>query len=71
MRPTDTVGNTPLLKISDKLYAKFETFNPSGSIKDRIATYIINNAEKNGLIKKGGTIVEATSAKTGSAFSMI
>ncbi len=71
MRPTDTVGNTPLLKISDKLYAKFETFNPSGSIKDRIATYIINNAEKNGLIKKGGTIVEATSGNTGIAFSMI
>ena len=50
MRPSDTVGNTPLLKINDKLYAKFEVFNPSGSIKDRIATYIINNAEKNNLI---------------------
>ncbi|MCX6310419.1 MAG: cysteine synthase family protein [Bacteroidetes bacterium] len=71
MRPSDTVGNTPLLKISDKLYAKFETYNPSGSIKDRIATYIINAAEKNNLIKKGDTIVEATSGNTGIAFSFI
>ncbi|MCX6296002.1 MAG: cysteine synthase family protein [Bacteroidetes bacterium] len=71
MRPSDTVGNTPLLKINDKLYAKFEVFNPSGSIKDRIATYIINNAEKNNLIKKGDTIIEATSGNTGIAFSFI
>lgn len=71
MRPTDNVGNTPLLKINEKLYAKFETFNPSGSIKDRIATYIINKAEKNNFIKKGDTIVEATSGNTGIAFAMI
>jgi cysteine synthase A len=71
MRPSDTVGNTPLLKISDKLYAKFETFNPSGSIKDRIATYIINHAEKNKLIKKGDTIIEATSGNTGIALAFI
>ena len=71
MRPSDTVGNTPLLKISDKLFAKFEVFNPSGSIKDRIATYIINNAEKNNLIKKGDTIIEATSGNTGIALAFI
>lgn len=71
MRVSDTVGNTPLLKLSDKLYAKFEVFNPSGSIKDRIATYIINHAEKNNLIKKGDTIIEATSGNTGIAFAFI
>ncbi|MBI4945926.1 MAG: cysteine synthase family protein [Bacteroidetes bacterium] len=71
MRPSDTVGNTPLLKISDKLYAKFEVFNPSGSIKDRIATYIINNAEQKKLLKKGDTIVEATSGNTGIAIAFI
>lgn len=71
MKPSNTVGNTPLLKISDKLYAKFETFNPSGSIKDRIAKYIIDHAEKNKLIKKGDTIVEATSGNTGIAFAFI
>ncbi len=71
MRPSDTVGNTPLLKINNKLYAKFETTNPSGSIKDRIATYIINHAEKNNLIKKGDTIIEATSGNTGIALAFI
>lgn len=71
MRASDHVGNTPLLKISNKLYAKFETYNPSGSIKDRIAAYIINHAEKNNLLKKGDTIVEATSGNTGIAFAMI
>lgn len=71
MRPSDTIGNTPLLKINDKLYAKFEVFNPTGSIKDRLASYIINNAEKNNLIKKGDTIIEATSGNTGIAFAFI
>src|ERR1035437_3035987 len=71
MRPSDTIGNTPLLKINDKLYAKFEVFNPTGSIKDRLASYIINNAEKNNLIKKGDTIIEATSGNTGIALAFI
>ncbi|OFY87893.1 MAG: hypothetical protein A3F72_03215 [Bacteroidetes bacterium RIFCSPLOWO2_12_FULL_35_15] len=71
MRPSDFIGNTPLLKINEKLYAKFETYNPSGSIKDRIAAYIINDAEKNSKLKKGDTIIEATSGNTGIAFSMI
>jgi cysteine synthase A len=71
MRPSDFVGNTPLLKINEKLYAKFETYNPSGSIKDRIATYIINDAEKNKNLKKGDTIIEATSGNTGIAFAML
>ena len=71
MKPSAHVGNTPLLKISDKLFAKFEVYNPSGSIKDRIAVYIINHAEKNNLLKKGDTIVEATSGNTGIAFAML
>lgn len=50
MRLSDKVGNTPLIKISEKIWAKFEGSNPSGSIKDRMATYIINKAEENGLI---------------------
>jgi cysteine synthase A len=65
------VGNTPLLKISDRIWAKFEGQNPSGSIKDRMATWIINDAEKRGLIKKGDTIVEATSGNSGIAFAFL
>ena len=65
------VGKTPLLKISERIYAKFEGQNPSGSIKDRMASYIINDAEKNGLIKKGDTIIEATSGNSGIAFAFL
>lgn len=71
LRPSASVGNTPLLKLNEKLYAKFETYNPSGSIKDRIAAYIINDAEKNNLLKKGDTIIEATSGNTGIAVAFI
>ena len=56
MRLSKYIGNTPMIKISDKIYAKAELFNPTGSIKDRPATHIINDAEKKGLIKKGDTI---------------
>ena len=66
-----TVGKTPLIKISDRIFAKFEGQNPSGSIKDRMATYILNHAEENGLIKKGDTIVEATSGNSGIAFAFL
>ena len=65
------VGNTPLLKISDRIFAKFEGQNPSGYIKDRMATYIINDAEKRGLIKKCDTIIEATSGNSGISFSFL
>jgi cysteine synthase A len=65
------VGNTPLIKISERIWAKFEGCNPSGSIKDRMATYIINNAEENGLLKKGDTIIEATSGNSGIAFAFL
>ena len=66
-----TVGQTPLIKISERIFAKFEGQNPSGSIKDRMASYIINDAEKNNLIKKGDTIIEATSGNSGIAFAFL
>jgi cysteine synthase A len=65
------VGQTPLIKISERIFAKFEGQNPSGSIKDRMASYIINDAEKNNLIKKGDTIIEATSGNSGIAFAFL
>lgn len=65
------VGKTPLIQISDRIFAKFEGANPSGSIKDRMASYIINDAEERGLIKKGDTIIEATSGNSGIAFAFL
>ncbi|MEK6845976.1 MAG: pyridoxal-phosphate dependent enzyme, partial [Nanoarchaeota archaeon] len=58
------VGNTPLIKI-ENIYAKLECTNPCGSIKDRIAVYILEESERLGLLKKGQRIVEATSGNTG------
>jgi len=66
----DTIGNTPLLKI-EGIYAKFEAVNPSGSIKDRMAKYIMAKAEERGELKPGSYIVEATSGNTGVSFSML
>ena len=65
------VGNTPLIKLGDRLYAKFETYNPSESIKDRIGYYILKKAEERGDLKPGDTIVEAPSGNTGIAVSML
>ncbi|MDC0357543.1 cysteine synthase family protein [Oligoflexia bacterium] len=62
------IGNTPLIAVSG-VYAKLECINPCGSVKDRIAKYIIDESEKQGLLKPGMTIVEATSGNTGIAFS--
>ncbi len=53
------------------VWGKCEFMNPGGSVKDRMATYILNNAEDKGLIKKGDTLVEATSGNTGIAFAML
>ena len=71
MKFSDNVGSTPLIKISERIFAKFEGSNPSGSLKDRMAVYIINDAESRGLIKKGDTIIEATSGNSGIAFAML
>ena len=65
------VGNTPLIRLSDKLYAKYEAVNPGGSIKDRPVKYILDRYEKDGLLKKGDTIVEATSGNTGISLAMM
>ena len=68
------VGNTPLIPITlgnFTVWGKAEFMNPGGSVKDRMATYIINDAERRGLIKKGDTLVEATSGNTGIAFAML
>src|SRR3989344_239634 len=66
----DRIGNTPLINL-EGIWVKLEYMNPSGSVKDRIAKYIIEKAEKTGQIKKGYTVIEATSGNTGIAFSMI
>ena len=71
MQLSKLIGNTPLVKINDKIYAKLETYNPSGSIKDRMAHYILTQARKNKTLKPGDTIVEATSGNTGIAMSML
>ena len=74
MRISNYVGNTPLIPIKFGQYTvwgKAEFMNPGGSVKDRMATYIINDAESKGLIKKGDTLIEATSGNTGIAFAML
>ncbi len=63
-----SVGNTPLVEV-DGIYAKLECTNPTGSIKDRIAKYILDESEKKELLRSGMTIVEATSGNTGIALS--
>ncbi|MCK9489505.1 MAG: cysteine synthase family protein [Xanthomonadales bacterium] len=67
----DAVHDTPLLELEQGIFAKCEFLNPSGSIKARIASYIIDRAESEGLLKPGDTIVEATSGNTGNAFAMV
>lgn len=66
----DAIGNTPLIEL-DGVFAKLEFLNPSGSVKARIALYMIEKAEEQGLLKPGDTIVEATSGNTGNALSMV
>jgi cysteine synthase len=66
----DAIGDTPMLEI-EGVYCKCEFLNPSGSIKARIAKYMVEKAEEEGLLAKGDTIVEATSGNTGNALSMV
>jgi cysteine synthase A len=66
----DAIGYTPLLNL-DGIWVKLEFLNPSGSIKARIARYIVERAEREGLLKPGDTIVEASSGNTGNAMSMV
>ena len=73
----ETIGNTPSVKIKNisinntNIYVKAEYFNPASSVKDRLAISIIENAEKNGSIEKGQTVVEATSGNTGIGLAMV
>lgn len=71
----DAIGNTPLVKINydseATVYAKLEYLNPGGSVKDRSALFMIEEAERNGLLKPGGTIVDASSGNQGIASAMI
>ena len=66
----DAIGDTPLIEV-EGIYCKLEYLNPSGSIKARIAKYMIERAEDEGLLRRGDTIVEATSGNTGNALSMV
>ncbi len=71
----DTIGNTPLVRVPfggpADIFAKLEYLNPGGSIKDRPALFMIEEAEKKGLLKPGGTIIEASSGNQGIAVAMI
>ncbi len=76
----ETVGNTPLLRLKNfkseydckgEIFAKLEYFNPAGSVKDRVALNMIEAAEKDGSLKKGGTVIEATSGNTGIGLAAI
>ena len=72
MNVQEMIGNTPVLKLTHlgvkegvNIYAKLELMNPAGSVKDRIGVYMLRDAEEKGLLKPGGTIVEATAGNTG------
>jgi cystathionine beta-synthase len=74
----DLIGNTPLIKLNKitknlpgTFYVKYEGFNPGHSMKDRIAVHIIEEAEKQGLLKEGSTIIETTSGNTGFSLAMV
>ena len=71
MNIEDLIGNTPIVELKDNIFAKLETFNLSGSIKDRIVLYILNDAERKGLINENTVLVEATSGNTGIALAML
>ena len=73
----ETVGNTPVVRINKlapdgvTLYVKIEAFNPLGSVKDRLALGVIEDAERKGQLKPGQTVIEATSGNTGIGLAMV
>src|SRR3972149_6520532 len=74
---TELIGDTPMVKLNNMVeagwadvYAKLESFNPGGSVKDRVSLSMIEAAERDGLLKPGGTIVEPTSGNTGIGLAM-
>ena len=74
---TQTIGRTPVVRINRlapanvKMYVKVEAFNPGGSVKDRLALGIIEDAERRGDLKPGQTVIEMTSGNTGIALAMV
>ena len=69
---TESIGNTPMVVLNNiasdlpcKVWAKYETFNPGNSVKDRIGLNMVLHAEEKGFLKPGGTIIEGTSGNTG------
>jgi len=78
MSVLDSIGNTPLVELKRinpnprvRLFAKLEGANPGGSVKDRIAYYMIKDAEEQGLLREGLTILEPTSGNTGIGLAMV
>ena len=71
MNLSSLCGNTPLIRVSDRLYAKLETYNPSGSVKDRMISYVVNKAYSRGEITRSSILCDATSGNTGIALSMV
>jgi len=73
----DTIGRTPVVRINKiapkhvRMYVKVESFNPAGSVKDRLALALIDDAERTGVLKPGQTVIEATSGNTGIALAMV
>ena len=74
----DCIGNTPLVRIRQlnknpnvEMFLKLEKMNPSGSVKDRITKFMIENAEKSGNLRKGMTVIEATSGNTGIGLALV
>src|SRR5210317_2360518 len=73
----ETVGNTPIVKLNKigpkdvNVYVKIESFNPMGSVKDRLALGVIEDAEESGALKPGQTVIEATSGNTGIGLAMV
>ena len=73
----ETIGNTPVVRLNKiapknvNVFVKVESFNPMGSVKDRLALGVIEDAERNGHLKPGQTVVEATSGNTGIGLAMV
>ena len=72
------IGNTPIVQLSKvwrerevKIFAKLESLNPGGSVKDRVAKYMIEDAERKGVLTRDKTLIEATSGNTGISLAMI
>ncbi len=74
----ELIGGTPLVKLNSvipengaNIFAKLESFNPGGSVKDRIALAMVEDAEEKGLLKQGSTIIEPTSGNTGIGLALV